>query len=263
MNFLRPRTKPVTDIFTGDTSIDRRKCQRVVPMKVLVLGVGRTGTASLRAALKRLGYLDTYHMMSASVENPPDCAMWYDALTAKYDGKGEFGKKEWDQLLGHCQAVCDWPAVAFGRELISAYPDAKVILTNRDIDKWHASTMKTVYWRVTDSELRYLSYVDWASGLYYPMLRKFFDTFFEGTFPTTGKDVYRRHYADIRSLVPPENLLEYQIQDGWGPLCTFLGHAVPDEDFPQSNDVTAFVQRSRRRNRRQMLNVALRFALGI
>lgn len=157
-----------------------------------------------------------------------------------------------------------------------------MILTNRDIDKWHAlvvmeqgkrsykiwlicyrSTMKTVYWRVTDSELRYLSYVDWASGLYYPMLRKFFDTFFEGTFPTTGKDVYRRHYADIRSLVPPENLLEYQIQDGWGPLCTFLGHAVPDEDFPQSNDVTAFVQRSRRRNRRQMLNVALRFALGI
>lgn len=58
---------------------------------------------ALRAALKRLGYLDTYHMMSASVENPPDCAMWYDALTAKYDGKGEFGKKEWDQLLGHCQ----------------------------------------------------------------------------------------------------------------------------------------------------------------
>lgn len=47
-------------------------------------------------------------MMSASVENPPDCAMWYDALTAKYDGKGEFGKKEWDQLLGHCQVIIFW-----------------------------------------------------------------------------------------------------------------------------------------------------------
>jgi hypothetical protein len=39
-------------------------------MKVLALGLGRTGTASLRTALKELGYTDTYHMMSASVENP-------------------------------------------------------------------------------------------------------------------------------------------------------------------------------------------------
>lgn len=37
--------QPVTDIFTGDTNIDRRKCHRTVPMKVLALGVGRTGTA--------------------------------------------------------------------------------------------------------------------------------------------------------------------------------------------------------------------------
>lgn len=37
--------QPITDIFTGDTCIDRRKCHRTVPMKVLALGVGRTGTA--------------------------------------------------------------------------------------------------------------------------------------------------------------------------------------------------------------------------
>lgn len=97
--------QPATDIFTGDTCIDRRKCHRTVPMKVLALGVGRTGTASLRIALERLGYLKCYHMMSASVENPPDCLMWHDALLAKYDGVGEFGRKEWDQLLGDCQ-VC-------------------------------------------------------------------------------------------------------------------------------------------------------------
>lgn len=72
-------------------------------MKVLALGVGRTGTASLRIALERLGYLKCYHMMSASMENPPDCLMWHDALLAKYDGVGEFGRKEWDQLLGDCQ----------------------------------------------------------------------------------------------------------------------------------------------------------------
>jgi hypothetical protein len=44
-------------------------------------------------------------MMSASMENPPDCLMWHDALNAKYDGVGEFGRKEWDQLLGDCQVI--------------------------------------------------------------------------------------------------------------------------------------------------------------
>ena len=147
--------KPVTDIFTPDTDIDRRQCKRVVPMRVLALGLGRTGTAcecwrlkiqcsladqtqALRSALQELGYTDTYHMMSASVENPPDCLMWQDAFAAKFDGEGKFGREQWDQLLGHCQAVCDWPAVAFAKELIEAYPDAKVLITTRDVDSWHA-----------------------------------------------------------------------------------------------------------------------------
>lgn len=39
--------QPSTDVFTSDTNIDRRKCHRTVPMKVLALGVGRTGTACM------------------------------------------------------------------------------------------------------------------------------------------------------------------------------------------------------------------------
>ncbi|KAF4619068.1 hypothetical protein G7Y89_g14779 [Cudoniella acicularis] len=151
--------KPLTDIFTSDTDINRRRCIRKVPMKVLILGLGRTGTASIRAAMKQLGYIDTYHMMCASIENPPDALMWHEALRAKYEGIGmPYTRSDWDQLLGHCQAVCDWPAIAFAPELIAAYPDAKVILTSRSVDSWHASTLKTVYWRVMDPELRALSY---------------------------------------------------------------------------------------------------------
>lgn len=83
--------------------------------------------------------------------------MWSDALAAKYDGEGTFGKEQWDQLLGHCQvkekkqttirrhprltyhfkAICDWPAVAFSEELMEAYPEAKVLLTTRDVDSWY------------------------------------------------------------------------------------------------------------------------------
>ncbi|KAI1160850.1 P-loop containing nucleoside triphosphate hydrolase protein [Nemania serpens] len=250
--------KPVTDIFTDDTDFDRRQCTRTVPMRALLLAPGRTGTTSMRAAMKQLGFVDTYHMMNCSIENPPDALLWMDALRAKYDGIGEFTRKDWDKLLGSSQAVCDWPACAFAKELIEAYPEAKVIMTTREVDSWHASTMKTVYWRATDPELRMLSYFSWAAKMYYPMLNKFFDTFFEGDFPNRGKDIFTRHYAEVKKLVPPERLLEYRVQDGWEPLCKFLDAPVPHGiPFPHVNDNSDFISRSRRRNRAQMCNVAV------
>lgn len=171
MAFQPYTPKPATDIFTTyETDINRRECRRVVPMRVLALGLGRTGTASLRTALVELGYKDCYHMMSASVENPPDCLMWSDALAAKYDGVGTFGREQWDQLFGHCQAICDWPCVAFAKELIEAYPDAKVIVTTREVDSWHSSTMKTVHWRATEPELKLAAKLDWAASMYQPMI---------------------------------------------------------------------------------------------
>lgn len=39
--------KPVTDVFTNDTDMDKRGMTRTVPMKVLLLAVGRTGTACM------------------------------------------------------------------------------------------------------------------------------------------------------------------------------------------------------------------------
>jgi hypothetical protein len=218
---------------------------------------------AMREAMKELGYVDTYHMMSASIENPPDALMWRDAFAAKYDHtRPPFTRADWDKLLGHCQAVCDWPAIAFAKELIEAYPDAKVILTNRDVDSWHASTLKTVYWRVTDPEIQWLQYFSWGAGCYYPMLRKFFDCFFEGDFVGKGKEIYLRHCAEVRSMVPKEKLLEFQVKDGWEPLCEFLGERVPaGRKFPHVNDNSDFVARSKWRNKMQMANVALRYTL--
>src|ERR1700742_2898732 len=132
----------------------------------------------------------TSNTVSASVEDLPDGLLWRDAFAAKYHNGPAFTRANWDQLLGHSQAVCDWPSIAFAKELIEAYPEAKVVLTNRDVHSWHASTMKTVYWRVTDRHLRWLSHFDWAAGQYYPMLKKFFDTFFEGDFPNRGKEIF-------------------------------------------------------------------------
>lgn len=63
------------DVLQHTLNIDRRNCTRQVPMKVLVLGLSRTGTVSLRHALFDLGYFDVYHESSFCSENPRDCQM--------------------------------------------------------------------------------------------------------------------------------------------------------------------------------------------
>ena len=44
-----------------------------------------------------------------------------------------------------------------------------------------------------------------------------------------------KHVEHIRSVVPPEKLLEFHPRDGWEVLCKFLGKEVPKEPFPYIN----------------------------
>lgn len=77
-----------------NTNIDRRICRRVVPLKVIVVGMPRTGTQSIRVALKQPGFNDTYHM-DCLFENPPDIDLWRQAFLAKFKSQGEpFGKEQ-------------------------------------------------------------------------------------------------------------------------------------------------------------------------
>lgn len=56
----------------------------------------------MKVALEKLGYNDVYHMTSILTQNPRDADLWKRAYEAVYGGKGKWGKKEWDALLGHC-----------------------------------------------------------------------------------------------------------------------------------------------------------------
>lgn len=92
---------------------------------------------------------------------------------------------------------------------------------------------------------------------------EFWHEFWEGDFEKNGKRRFEEYYAEVRSLVPSDNLLEYRMGDGWQPLCDFLGVPTPPADmpFPHTNDTDGFVSRCRRRNRMQMLNVLFRAAV--
>lgn len=50
------------------------------------------------------------------------------------------------------------------------------------------------------------------------------------------REGFLAHYAHIRSVVSPSNLLEFHSENGWGPLCEFLDKDVPEEPYPHSNE---------------------------
>ena len=86
-----------------------------------------------------------------------DCALWNQALDAKYFNQGAtFTRQQWDQILGEFGAASDAPAVAFAEELIEAYPEAKVILVERDIDKWYKSFDEAVVKACFDPKFQYV-----------------------------------------------------------------------------------------------------------
>lgn len=81
------------------------------------------------------------------------------------------------------------------------------------------------------------------------MFYKMWDFFFKGDFRRNGKEVFEAHYKEVRSLVPRENLLEFDIKkDGWEQLCSFLDVDIPDRQFPAGNKAGSFQGSCRGRN---------------
>ena len=52
--------------------------------------------------------------------------------------------------------------------------------------------------------------------------------------------VYRRRTEEVRATIAPERLLVFDVAEGWGPLCEFLGVEVPDTPFPRLNSSEEF-----------------------
>lgn len=65
----------------------------------------------------------------------------------------------------------------------------------------------------------------------------------------------------IRGLVSKERLLEWSVEDGWAPLCTFLGKPVPDEPFPHVNVAAGWAGREKELAKRYGLAAAQNIAV--
>lgn len=195
--------------------------------------------------MKRLGYNDTYHYLACLVENPRDSDIWVEAFEAKFEGKGAFERKDWDQLLGHCMALTDTPCNVFAPDLLAAYPDAKVVLSVRDdVDVWYASYMNALqpFWDhlylepgIIGAIKRLLVPRPRDAGMAWKLLEH---THYKD-FATSGKRQYAEHNEMVLRLCKEQgrDCLVFNVKERWGPLCQFLGDPVPQgEDFPKGND---------------------------
>lgn len=195
-----------------------------MPLSVIGAGMGRTGTKSLQVALEMLGFAPCDHF-SKFPETPSRWPAWGELI----DGTS----KDWERVYSDFKAATDCPAWFYYKELAAFYPNAKVILTLRDPDKWYESAQATV---MSDQT------VGWMKENAPPAILKIVETATLGAAGDRMHDRdyvigwFERHNAEVRRTIPRERLLEYEVGQGWEPLCKFLGVPVPSEPLPRLND---------------------------
>ena len=197
----------VGDVFRRDGS-----SVRIHPLPTRIFGVGlhKTATTSLHAALQILGY---------------DSAHWES---------GNWARDVWDEMradgkspsLEKFYAASDLPISILYKELDRGYPGSKFILTIRDEATWLRSVR---------DHLSYKNPYRWEWDVF-PISnrihqavygRKDFDY-------DTFRERYRRHNAEVIDYFKdrPNDLLVMR-EPRWEELCAFLGRSVPNVEYPK------------------------------
>jgi hypothetical protein len=219
-------------------------------LKVIGAGFGRTGTLSLKAALEELGFGPCYHMTEL-FDKPDHIRFWDEA--ADEVARGE--TVGWEEVFSGYEATVDWPACIFYEELMEAYPDAKVLLSVRDPERWYDSAESTIARMPNSGAFSPQALLFKATGLLVPSMRRapsmaekiISEGTFDGRFDDRehAVEIFERHNEEVKRRVPAEKLLVFEVREGWGPLCEFLGVEEPAKPFPRLNDAAEMRRRKR------------------
>jgi hypothetical protein len=184
---------------------------------------------SFKTALEEIGCGPCYHFTTL-FDRPEHIDLWQ----AIDDGR-DVG---WDRILAGYNSAVDWPASAHYEQLMVAYPEAKVILTVREPERWYESFKRTVLW-VSQQEPPLLPPRSQR------LARAYMERIFEGGVMDPQRAIagFQRWNRDVQECVPGDRLLVFDVRQGWEPLCRFLDVPVPvGKAFPRLNDTAAFMQ---------------------
>jgi hypothetical protein len=198
-------------------------------LKVVGAGLGRTGTHSLKIALERLLGAPCYHMVEV-FQRPQDVPVCHDAAVGN--------PVDWQGVMSGYSAAVDWPAAAHWQNLSQAFPDAIIVLSERDADKWWESASATIFAHIDEDppeERRAWTKMVGA------MMENTFTTDLKN--PDAAKAAFQAHNAKVKAEAPKDRLLVWEATHGWEPLCAALKLEVPKDPFPKANTKEEFLAR--------------------
>lgn len=230
-------------------------------MKIICAGLPKTGSKSASAALRKLGYnvadfLETMQYFSHIWEEYMDGRCDIEAVIDEYKRRG-FDTNQ------------DVPGNLYWEQLYDALgPDTKVILTIRDNEEVWFNSLHDFVSR-SFAKFGFLSTIGtWAAylGAFGPEIRDVtrvsmasfrilfgLDINFEHrelsrrfrTSKEIMKQKYRAHIEYVKSVVPEENLLIWNVKQGWSPLCKFLDKEEPNCPVPRENMKAELIEKYR------------------
>ncbi|TVY26961.1 hypothetical protein LHYA1_G005085 [Lachnellula hyalina] len=221
--------------------------------RVIGAGYSRTGTVSFTIALQKLLNGPVCHTGSV-------CFNREEAIIKQFCAIGKADPVKDHALINNTLrgifagyvGLTDSPGSMYVGELAEVYPDAVVICTTRDAERWWESVQ----------ELEKTVVAFWMQDILFapmPSLR-YFKTFVMSmapsevlvTFPSftpnthtlstvypplnTLPDHLQIHAEYLKRVVPSSRLFFFDVKDGWAPLCKILECPIPDEPFPHANE---------------------------
>ena len=99
-------------------------------LKIIGTGMSRTGTLSTKTALETLGFGPCHHMMELFA-NPAQVEKWVEVARCE--------PVAWDAVFDGYESQVDFPGGRVWQQTIHAFPDAKVLHTERPEEEWWAS----------------------------------------------------------------------------------------------------------------------------
>jgi hypothetical protein len=210
-------------------------------LQVVAAGLPRAATSSIQAAVEQLGFSPCMHMAQI-VPHASRSRLMIDAIVEKDTAKRQ---KLIHQLIEGHASLCDFPVCFFIPDLMDMYPDIKIVLNQRQsAEVWAKSAWDSLgflftwkYWLVgrlfeTD-RLWYkmnMTAVQWTNEKY-------------GIIDIFSPEMHNAHYQMVRDEAAKRGLeiLEFRPEQGWKPLCDYLGKEVPVGEFPRLNDAKAIM----------------------
>ena len=144
------------------------------------------------------------------------------------------------QVFDGYNASSDWPGMAFVDDLLDMYPNAKVILNKRRTpQEWVRSVRSSLAFFSTWKYFLMTYWIPvcyWHHEMYIEYARLAKRRFCVDNIFTI--ECYERHNNWVRNIAAAsgKKVLEWEPDDGWEPLCKFLGCPIPDEPFPRTNE---------------------------